>query len=487
MQGETQEMASQVPKLVKLNTGQRLLEFSGTGFAFGPQVLGIYDTEDKCVQFWSMQDLFDAKQPKCTSYRLRYRPWYLAFPQATPTVAIMEKNKEKYDDHIVAIHLLNWEKGKETKKARPQGKFWQVQFSDSGDSLVAGGTPRNSRSAKLELWSAPKWKRVNELQLQEDFIQMMYGGHGKTAVIFSPQAHQGHKILALHFLNVSTGAFAHTIWFDYESTADRYFVMSDDQKNIVAYAPKHEFTIDYLAVYRVGDQKCLWSKQIPIHRCAISPNNQHLMTYDDNNMLRFWDITTGRESPSPIKLSSAQRMGGDEEYWNHLMYDHSGRFLGLHDSVSGTISIIELGRQTPKPSKAKKEIKQRREPVTTSKQVHQPKVQIQPSHGKPVKRVLGVLKSFQSITMTDLMNYSGLSVEESRNLVFELIADDLVAGRFDSESDSFVSATAASASKQIRSDRTILARCMFCGKALGRALRAGDEVPCPSCGMINVG
>ena len=480
-------MSSRIPKPVKLDTGQRLLEFSGTGFAFGPQVLGIRNTEDKHVQFWPMQNLFDAKQPKCTSYKFKYKPWSLAFSQATPMVAIIEKKKEGEGFlWMDAIHLFNWERGTEIKRIRRRDyRYQEAHFSASGDSLVAGCTHWSSH--EINLWSAPKWKRTSEMISPHRFLQMKYDGHEKTVAIISWHSYHSHHLLELRFLNVSTGVIAPTLEFHSEDTNIRHFRMSDDLRNIVAYAKTYEFVNDYLAVYRVEDQKRLWSKQIPVHECAISPNNQHLVTYyNDGDMLRFWDITTGRETRSPIRLPSAQRIG-EHELGNVLAYDPSGRFLGLYDCVSGTINIIELSMQTPKPGEAKQESKRRRQPVTTSREMHQPKVQIQPSRGKPVKRVLGVLKSFQSITMTDLVNYSSLSVEETRNLVFELIADDLVAGRFDSESDSFVSATAASASKQIRSDGTTLARCMFCGKALGRALRAGDEVPCPSCGMINVG
>jgi len=108
-------------------------------------------------------------------------------------------------------------------------------------------------------------------------------------------------------------------------------------------------------------------------------------------------------------------------------------------------------------------------------------------HDRTRKRILGVLKSFQSISMSDLTKHSNLSEDETRNIVFEMIAEDMVSGRFDSSTDSFISASAASASREIRSEQQSIAQCMYCGKPLEKALKSGDEIPCPSCGIINIG
>jgi hypothetical protein len=53
-----------------------------------------------------------------------------------------------------------------------------------------------------------------------------------------------------------------------------------------------------------------------------------------------------------------------------------------------------------------------------------------PVTDKTIKRILGVMKSFQTINMKELTTYSGLDINETRNIVFELIAEDQVTGRF---------------------------------------------------------
>ncbi|MGY5871917.1 MAG: hypothetical protein RTV72_06720 [Candidatus Thorarchaeota archaeon] len=103
------------------------------------------------------------------------------------------------------------------------------------------------------------------------------------------------------------------------------------------------------------------------------------------------------------------------------------------------------------------------------------------------KKVLGVLKSFSRITISELTQYSGLSPDKTRNLVFELVGEELVVGRFDSSSDSFISTDAALASKKAKSDRLTIQRCVYCGKPLGQVLNPGEEVPCPACDIINIG
>jgi hypothetical protein len=107
--------------------------------------------------------------------------------------------------------------------------------------------------------------------------------------------------------------------------------------------------------------------------------------------------------------------------------------------------------------------------------------------GKMRKRVLGVLRSFPRISITDLSKYSGLSLDASRDLLFEMLGDNLISGRFDAAADEFISAPAATASRVIKSNSLSLARCQFCGKSLAKVPISGEEVTCSSCGMLNVG
>jgi ribosomal protein S25 len=150
---------------------------------------------------------------------------------------------------------------------------------------------------------------------------------------------------------------------------------------------------------------------------------------------------------------------------NHPVASRSAKF---------TTQIIEKHMTT-------KEKKKSQHPSTTvpAQEIEVPE--------KTIKRILGVLKSFQTVSMKELTSYSSLDLDVTRNIVFELIAEDQVTGRFDSKSDSFISASAASASRDIRSDQQSIARCMYCGNPLEKALKSGDEVKCPSCEMINVG
>ena len=121
--------------------------------------------------------------------------------------------------------------------------------------------------------------------------------------------------------------------------------------------------------------------------------------------------------------------------------------------------------------------------------LHNPVMKIPKATGNDStrKRVLGVVKSFPRISISELAKYSGESIDSTRNMLFELIGDNLVSGRFDPVEDEFISAEAAAASREIKSESPSLARCMYCGKSLGRALISGEEFRCPSCSMVNVG
>jgi hypothetical protein len=106
---------------------------------------------------------------------------------------------------------------------------------------------------------------------------------------------------------------------------------------------------------------------------------------------------------------------------------------------------------------------------------------------RTMKKALGVLKSFPRISMSDLAGYSGLSPDRARELVFEFVGEGRIEGRFDPEKDEFICVDAVVADKRMKSNGSALARCAYCGKPLPKALNAGEELTCPSCGMINIG
>ena len=89
--------------------------------------------------------------------------------------------------------------------------------------------------------------------------------------------------------------------------------------------------------------------------------------------------------------------------------------------------------------------------------------------------------------MDELTKYSGISTEDTRDLVFQMIADNLVSGKFDPSQDEFVSAEAASAARVIKSEQQTLAKCIYCGSSLPRGLSVGEEIRCPSCNIVNIG
>ena len=101
------------------------------------------------------------------------------------------------------------------------------------------------------------------------------------------------------------------------------------------------------------------------------------------------------------------------------------------------------------------------------------------------KKVIGVLKSHGRISMEKIMPYSELSIDETRKLVFELVGSGAVAGRFEPESDEFISLDAVQAAKVMRSEGPLMRQCPFCGKPLPRVLMPGEHHTCEGCGQIS--
>ncbi|MHA2426397.1 MAG: hypothetical protein ACXAEF_16530 [Candidatus Thorarchaeota archaeon] len=98
--------------------------------------------------------------------------------------------------------------------------------------------------------------------------------------------------------------------------------------------------------------------------------------------------------------------------------------------------------------------------------------------------VLGVLKSVPRISMEKLSEYSEMSVDDTRDLVFVLVGQDEVEGRYDPDTDDFISLSAAQTAKELRSDGPQIQRCQHCGSPLPRVLVTGDRYTCQNCGMV---
>ncbi|MFW9848475.1 MAG: hypothetical protein ACFFF4_05000 [Candidatus Thorarchaeota archaeon] len=100
---------------------------------------------------------------------------------------------------------------------------------------------------------------------------------------------------------------------------------------------------------------------------------------------------------------------------------------------------------------------------------------------------LGVLKSVPRISMEKLSGYTNMSVDETRELVFVLVGQGDVEGRYDPDSDDFISLSAVQTVKELRSDGPIMQRCQHCGSPLPRVLVTGERFTCQSCGSVNSG
>jgi Leucine rich repeat len=101
------------------------------------------------------------------------------------------------------------------------------------------------------------------------------------------------------------------------------------------------------------------------------------------------------------------------------------------------------------------------------------------------KRVLGVLKSQTRICMEKLAPYSGLPVDETRELVFEFVGSGAVTGRFDPDTDEFISLDAVQAASLMRSEGPVIQKCRYCGKPFPKTIMPGESYTCESCGQVN--
>ncbi len=98
---------------------------------------------------------------------------------------------------------------------------------------------------------------------------------------------------------------------------------------------------------------------------------------------------------------------------------------------------------------------------------------------------LGVLKSVPRITMQELTRYTDMSVEDTRDLVFLLVGEGKVSGRYEPSTDEFISLDAVQTVKELRSDEIVVQRCQYCGSPLPRRLIPGDRIACEACGQTN--
>ncbi|MDF1538540.1 MAG: hypothetical protein P1Q69_06525 [Candidatus Thorarchaeota archaeon] len=124
----------------------------------------------------------------------------------------------------------------------------------------------------------------------------------------------------------------------------------------------------------------------------------------------------------------------------------------------------------------------------TTQNQQQQDPQHMPSVSSTVKTtVLGLLMSVPRISMDSLSQHCGVSPDEARELVFVLVGKGEVAGRYDPDSDEFISLVAVQTARELRSDGPTVHQCQYCSSPLSRALTAGDRLVCESCGQVNEG
>ena len=99
--------------------------------------------------------------------------------------------------------------------------------------------------------------------------------------------------------------------------------------------------------------------------------------------------------------------------------------------------------------------------------------------------ILGALKSYPRVTMSELGNILGLSEDQVRRSTLKLIGSGAIRGTFDKNTDEFTSLAATSVGREMREDYRDafeLPRCPNCGAQLTKTLVAGETHQCASCG-----
>ncbi len=116
-----------------------------------------------------------------------------------------------------------------------------------------------------------------------------------------------------------------------------------------------------------------------------------------------------------------------------------------------------------------------------------PGVDVPPTDDQVKLTVLGLLKSVPRVSIEELTAYSEMPIDATKQLVFELVGEGELSGRFDPRTDEFISLDAIRAAKELRSDGPVIHYCVHCHKSLPHMLIPGDTYRCESCGTVNQG
>jgi hypothetical protein len=104
--------------------------------------------------------------------------------------------------------------------------------------------------------------------------------------------------------------------------------------------------------------------------------------------------------------------------------------------------------------------------------------------------VLGALKSYPRVGMSELAELLDMTEDDVRNITLKLIASGSVSGTFDRHTDEFTSVAAAETGRELKRDSADgleIPRCPNCFAPLDRTLVPGETVECPNCGTTITG
>lgn len=100
--------------------------------------------------------------------------------------------------------------------------------------------------------------------------------------------------------------------------------------------------------------------------------------------------------------------------------------------------------------------------------------------------LLGALKSTPRLSWNQMSKIADASVDETKRLVFELIAQDKITGHYEETDEQFISLSALRVIEEATPNGLRMNVCVNCGKPLPAGIRVGDRIVCPACGEENL-
>ena len=98
-----------------------------------------------------------------------------------------------------------------------------------------------------------------------------------------------------------------------------------------------------------------------------------------------------------------------------------------------------------------------------------------------------LLRMTPMISIEQLSKYFSMPEEVVVDTILDLVSKNKVDGTLDNGMTIFYSSEAAKKAAELKSSKTSLSTCFYCGKDLGVLLIRGGTVVCPNCGKTNIG